>query len=59
MDQERWEQVQSVFHDALDRPEAERAEFLKSTCGGDDGLRAEVTSLLKEEARELRCWITI
>ena len=58
MDQQRWERIQSVFHDVLDRPEAERAEFLKAACGGDDGLRAEVASLLQEEARAaFRCWI--
>jgi len=51
MDQERWERVQSLFHDVLDRPEPERAEFLKAACGADDGLQAEVASLLQEEAR--------
>jgi serine/threonine-protein kinase len=50
MDQERWERVQSLFHDVLDRPEPERAEFLKVACGGDDGLMAEVAAMLQEDA---------
>ncbi|MGA2078658.1 MAG: serine/threonine-protein kinase [Terriglobia bacterium] len=50
MDQERWERLQSLFHDALDRPQPDRAEFLKAACGGDEGLLAEVEALLQEDA---------
>ncbi len=50
MDQERWGRVQSLFHDALDHPDPERAEFLKAACGGDHGLMAEVAALLHEDA---------
>ena len=50
MDQERWERVQSLFHDALDHPEPERAELLQAACGGDHGLMAEVAALLQEDA---------
>ncbi len=50
MDQERWERLQSLFHDALDRPQSDRAEFLKVACGGDDGLLAEVAAMLQEDS---------
>ena len=59
MDQERWERVQSVFHDVLDRPEPERAEFLKAACGGDDGLRPRWRRCSRRKLGALRCWITI
>lgn len=51
MDKERWERIQSVFHDLVDRPEPDRAELLKTACGGDDGLMADVAALLQEDAR--------
>jgi serine/threonine protein kinase len=51
MDKERWERIQSVFHDVADRPESDRAELLKAACGGDDGLMADVAALLEEDAR--------
>jgi eukaryotic-like serine/threonine-protein kinase len=51
MDPERWERIQSIFHDVVDRPESERAELLKAACGIDDGLMADVTALLQEDAR--------
>jgi serine/threonine-protein kinase len=50
MDQERWERLQSLFHNALDRPQSDRAEFLKAACGGDGDLLAEVVALLEEDA---------
>jgi eukaryotic-like serine/threonine-protein kinase len=50
MDKERWERIQSVFHDVADRPESDRAELLKTACGGDDGLMADVAALLEEDA---------
>jgi serine/threonine protein kinase len=51
MDPERWERIQSVFHDVVDRSEPERAASLKAACGCDDGLMADVTALLQEDAR--------
>jgi eukaryotic-like serine/threonine-protein kinase len=42
----RWEQIDSVFQDALDRPAAERDAFLDSACVGDDELREIVAELL-------------
>jgi len=49
MDRERWERIQSVFHDVVDRPD--RAALLKAACRGDDGLMADVAALLQEDAR--------
>jgi serine/threonine-protein kinase len=43
---DRWHEVDRMFHDALERPPAERAAFLDRACGGDAGLRHEVESLL-------------
>jgi eukaryotic-like serine/threonine-protein kinase len=43
---ERWRDVQRVFHEALERPSAERADFLAAEARGDAELQAEVASLL-------------
>lgn len=50
MDTARWKRVEAVFYDALDRPTAERARYLASTCGEDLELRLEVESLLASMA---------
>lgn len=41
-----WERVKAVLTAALDLPEAEQDGFVRSSCGDDAGLRAEVDSLL-------------
>ncbi len=43
----RWARVTAVFQEALERDEAARAAYLDIACAGDDGLRAEVESLLE------------
>ncbi|MEO7502071.1 MAG: serine/threonine-protein kinase, partial [Gemmatimonadaceae bacterium] len=50
MNQERWERVQSLFHEAVDRPEDERRAFLESQCGDDLALVAEVLALVEADA---------
>ncbi len=50
MDGARWEQVQSLFHQAADLPKAEQEAFLKNQCGADSELWAEVMALLREDA---------
>lgn len=45
----------NLFHNALDRPEPDRAEFLKAACGDDDGLMANVAAPLV--SREMRLGI--
>src|SRR5262249_25771973 len=46
MTPERWNQVDQLLQDAMEREPAERAAFLAEACGGDDELRLEVESLL-------------
>jgi len=47
MKPERWEQVERLYHAALDREPDERAAFLAETCIDDSGLRREVEELLR------------
>jgi hypothetical protein len=44
---ERWQEVERLFHLALERPPLERDAFLDDSCAGDEELRSEVQSLLK------------
>src|SRR5438132_4609532 len=46
MKPERWQQVDELYHAALERPAESRADFLRSACGDDEELRDEVESLL-------------
>jgi len=50
MTAERWRQIETLFHAAHERPAAEREAFLDRACAGDPTLRAEVGSLLANEA---------
>src|SRR5262245_64005888 len=51
LERERWRRVKQVLDSVLDRPEAERTAALEAACGDDDGLRAEVVSLLSGEGK--------
>ncbi len=42
----RWKEVMVVLEQALERDPADRASFLSTACGADQGLRDEVESLL-------------
>ncbi len=46
MTPERWREIQLVFHEALERPRAQRAGFLAAAAAGDAELETEVASLL-------------
>ena len=46
MTPERWAQVRQIFDGALERPEVDRAAYLRVVCARDDELRREVESLL-------------
>ena len=46
MERERWEQVERIFHAALQAEESRRGELVRQSCAGDDDLRREVESLL-------------
>ena len=41
-DRERWARVQALFHEALERPEADRAAFVTEASAGDRELEGEV-----------------
>jgi serine/threonine protein kinase len=49
MTPERWQQIERLYHGALEREKTQRTAYLKQACGGDDGLRREVESLLVHE----------
>jgi serine/threonine protein kinase len=43
---QRWAQIRQVFDGALERPQQDRAAYLRVVCARDDQLRKEVESLL-------------
>jgi serine/threonine protein kinase len=47
MTPDRWQKVESLFHEALELDVSERAAFVARACDGDDSLREEVESLLE------------
>ena len=50
MTSDRWEEVERIYHEALEREAGQRAAFLKDACGSDDALKRDVSSLLEHEA---------
>jgi len=46
MKPERWQQIERLYHAALERKPAERAAFLREACAGEDAVRSEIESLL-------------
>jgi serine/threonine protein kinase len=46
MNQTRWQQIETLYHAALEHGPAERVTFLKQACGDDIDLLAEIESLL-------------
>ncbi len=50
MDRARWLQIQSLFHDAADLPEAEQRVLLEAACANDKDLMAEVLAMLHQDA---------
>src|SRR5262252_7154578 len=49
LDKQRWEQVETLYHAALERPPDERAAFLAGACADDSGLLREVEALLRHD----------
>jgi serine/threonine protein kinase/formylglycine-generating enzyme required for sulfatase activity/pimeloyl-ACP methyl ester carboxylesterase len=49
MKRERWEDIDRLYHAALEREPAARASFLDEACAGDDELRLEVATLLASD----------
>jgi len=50
MTPDRWQQIERLFHEALERPVEERVAFLDHSCAGDESLRREVNALLDSPA---------
>jgi Tol biopolymer transport system component len=50
MDQDRWQRLRRLFESARELEPEARGAFLDEACADDTGLRAEVESLLREEA---------
>ena len=46
MTPERWQQIDQLFHLALERDAEQRDAFLRHACKDDESLRREVVSLL-------------
>jgi eukaryotic-like serine/threonine-protein kinase len=51
MTSDRWEQINRLYHSALEVEEKERTSFLTEACGADGQLRDEVESLLAMHAQ--------
>ena len=43
---ERWQEIERIYHAALELDKSARAEFLAKACVGDSALREEVERLL-------------
>ena len=49
MESDRWQRIQTVFHDAADLPVSERDGFVRDYCGSDEALAAQVLDLLRHD----------
>ena len=50
---DRWSLLERIYHEAVERPVAERRAFLDSACAGDEALRQELESLLAKDGLSL------
>jgi serine/threonine protein kinase/formylglycine-generating enzyme required for sulfatase activity len=46
---ERWERIEWLYHEALDREPIAREAFLDQACAGDEAMRSEISSLLAHD----------
>ena len=44
---ERWLRIKEIYRAALDRPDRDRADFVRESCAGDEALAAEILALLE------------
>src|SRR5690242_13790724 len=51
MDTNRWQRIQTLFHQAVDLPEEDLPAFLKTACNGDDSLIADVRAMLEADSK--------
>src|SRR5262247_2369439 len=52
MDKQRWQQIETLYHAALERAPGEREAFLADACSDDSGLLREVKELLRYDPTE-------
>jgi serine/threonine-protein kinase len=50
MEQQRWRQIEQLYHSARERDTGQRPAYLSEVCGGDEDLRREIESLLAQDA---------
>src|SRR5439155_1117245 len=48
----RWEQIESIFYEALERPESQREAYVQQACANDAELHREVSSLIQSSSDE-------
>jgi eukaryotic-like serine/threonine-protein kinase len=51
MSDERWRVISRLYDEAAALAPVDRAPFLRKACGGDEALRAEIESLLRDDTR--------
>ncbi|HKU25547.1 MAG TPA: hypothetical protein VJQ54_08755, partial [Candidatus Sulfotelmatobacter sp.] len=51
MDNNRWERIQAVFHEAADLPQAQQDSFLATACDNDPELLEQVRAMLKQDSQ--------
>jgi serine/threonine-protein kinase len=58
---ERWQQIESLLQEALERDPAERNAWLGEACQSDSDLRREVASLLAnhQAATDFQPWAAV
>lgn len=49
MDSARWQRIQEVFHEAAGLPRPEQPSFLRTACGNDHEMIAEVNAMLDQD----------
>ncbi len=50
MNLERWQRIEEICHEALEREPIERAPYLDDACAGDADLRRHVESLIEQQS---------
>jgi len=48
---ERWQEIERLYHSALEQSPEDRGPYVENACGGDEALRREVESLLASDDR--------
>jgi eukaryotic-like serine/threonine-protein kinase len=52
LDKQRWSQVETLYHAALEHEPGARDAYLAQACAGDEELRREVEELLRYDGAE-------